>query len=75
MKPIRDKNAKDIKPGQTLKRVVDGRATSKGYKYKVIQRDWTTGDPNGEDLVADGGFIKELLDPTISKEFEVIDES
>lgn len=74
MKPIRDKSAKEIKADQTLRRVVDGKATYKGHIYKVKQYDFKT-NTEGTDLVADGGFIKELLDHDRAKEFEIVDES
>lgn len=72
MSAIRDRNAKDIKPGQSLERVVDGKATYVGHKYIVKRYDWQTGG-DGEDLIADGGFINELLSPERAKEFVIVE--
>jgi hypothetical protein len=72
VKPLRDKNAKDIEPGQTLRRLVDHQAAYKGQRYIVKQYNWHTGG-EGEDLIADTGFIKELLNPVLSKDFEIIE--
>lgn len=59
----------DFKPGQKLVRIVEGRATSAGHKYIVIEYDFNhDGKPV---LVADGGFIKELLTDENINEFQV----
>jgi hypothetical protein len=68
---IRDKNAKDIEPGQTLERIVDGNCAHIGHIYKVIQRDWHSGG-EGEDLIASGGFINELITPERAKEYVIV---
>ncbi len=71
---IKDKHSKEIAPGQVLRRVVDGRATNAGHEYIVVQYDFKTGG-EGEDLVADGGFVKELLWPERALEFVVIKDA
>lgn len=68
---MRDANEKLLEPGQTLKRVIAGRATPIGWKYKLIRRKWNEEDPE-ESLIADGGFIKELLNPKRAEEFEIV---
>jgi hypothetical protein len=70
---IRDKNAKDIEPGQTLRRITVGNCTQVGHRYTVKQRNWKDGG-EGKDLIADGGFINELITPERSKEYEIITE-
>jgi hypothetical protein len=72
MKRLSDKNAKAYEPGQTLKRIVEGNCTGIGYKYTVIQRDWHSGG-EGEDLIADGKFIKELITPENAKDYEIVE--
>lgn len=56
--------------GQTIIRVVEGHGAAQiGQKYQVILYDF---NGNGEkQLVADGGFIKELITPEREKEYAV----
>ena len=68
---MKDVNGIEIQPGDRLRRVVDGAGTGVGYEYEAILYDFDA-DSSGEDLVADGGFIKELLTPDRAKEFEVL---
>jgi hypothetical protein len=68
---MNDKNGKPITPGATLKRIVEGRGAPVGYEYTAILYDFY-GDGT-EHLVADGGFVKELLTSERAKEFEVIE--
>ena len=70
---MKDITGKEIEVGQTLERVVDGAGTQIGHKYVVIQRDWSSGG-EGEDLIASGGFINELLWPERAKEFKIVNE-
>lgn len=74
MTSIKDKHSKEIAPGQTLRRVVDGKAADAGHEYTVVRYDFKTGG-EGADLVADGGFVKELLYPERALEFVVIKDA
>ena len=69
---MKDAKGKTIEPGQTLKRIVEAPATKIGQTFNVLQYNWTDGG-EGEDLVADGGYIKLLLWPERAKEFEIVD--
>jgi hypothetical protein len=63
----------EIKEGQTLKRIVDGRAVGKDHIYRVVKYNFSTGGV-GDDLVADGGFIKELITKDRVSEYVVVDD-
>ena len=67
---MQDAKGKEIKAGQTLRRIVDGRAVDTGFIYRVISRKWD--DEQSESLVADGGFVQELITPDRAKEYEVV---
>ena len=55
--------------GQTIIRVIEGRGAPIGHKYHVILYDF---NGNGKkQLVADGGYIKELITPEREKEYAV----
>lgn len=69
---MNDAHGKEIQPGQTLKRLKESSGTRIGQTYKVILMDWHDGG-EGEDLVADGGYIKQLLWPERAREFEIVD--
>ena len=67
---MKDASGKPITPGATLKRIVENHSAPADHEYTVILYDFYG---NGkEDLVADGGFIKELLDLERAKEYEVL---
>lgn len=68
---MKDANGTEIKIGDDLERIVDGIPNKAGYKYTVIGMDWETEEP-GTELVADGGFIKELITNTRALEYKVI---
>ena len=70
---MQDKYGKEIKPGQTLRRIVDAPAAISGTEYTVIQYDWNTGG-EGEDLIAECRHKKELLWPERALEFAVIND-
>jgi hypothetical protein len=51
-----------FKAGQIIVRIVDGRAVDAGHEYTVVESDiFSSG--GAAQLVADGGFIKELITP------------
>lgn len=66
-----DSQGTQIKPGDTLERVVDGKAVYKGQKYTVVQRKWNEDDEH-ESLVAETEFINELLWPGRALEYRVV---
>ena len=67
---MKDSKGQQIKEGQTLKRIVDGMAVDAGHEYTVILRKWNDTDDTAA-LIADGGFVKEMLSVELAKEFEV----
>lgn len=67
---MEDVNGKPITAGSRLRRVVAGSVTAVGYEYQTVEYDFS-GNGTAE-LVADGGFVKELLSSERAKEFEVI---
>lgn len=67
---MNDINGRLITPGSKFKRVVDGRVTHIGHEYTAILSKFSSDE---QELVADGGFVKELLTPERAKEFEVIE--
>lgn len=71
---LQSKNGKEIKPGVTLRRVVSTRLVEKGHEYKVIAYDWANSSLGGDDIVADGGHVKELIDKDRAAEYDVISE-
>lgn len=71
---LHSKNGKEIKPGVSLRRVVSTRLVEKGHEYKVIAYDWANSSQGGEDIVADGGHVKELIDKDRAAEYDVIGE-
>lgn len=68
---MKDARGKELKPGQTVKRILDGMAVDAGHEYKIVLRPW---DEETAALIADGGFVKELLNVERAKEFEIISE-
>ena len=71
---MKDANGVHIEPGQTLERIIQTSAATVGHRYTVLQRNWHADDEEGEDLIADGGFIKELITPDRAKEYKVVGE-
>lgn len=58
-----------FKVGDTIERIVESRGANVGYKYKVTEYDfWGNGKLV---LVADGGYIKELITEDREAEYEV----
>lgn len=56
-----------FKVGQKIIRIVDGRAVNAGYEYKVVESDtFSAGNPQ---VVADGGFVIELLTQESEREY------
>lgn len=70
---LRDIDGVPIKAGQKLVRAVDGQGTDTGYEYEVIEEKFS-GSSKKPSLIADGGFIQELLYPERAVEFRVINE-
>lgn len=68
---MKDVSGNELIHGQTVERVVASRATYVGHKYTVVSRKWDQEDAD-DSLVADGGFIQELLTVERSKEFKII---
>lgn len=68
---MKDSKGKELAPGQTVKRTVDGMAVDAGWEYKIELR---TEEDHSAILVANGGFVREILDPERAKEFEIISE-
>lgn len=68
---MNDAKNNPITKGARLRRIIDDRAAYVGHEYTVVERVWHEGD-TGPSLVADGGFISELLSPERCKEYEVI---
>jgi hypothetical protein len=65
---MKDIGGREIQEGTKLERAVDGKAAATGHKYLVIKRMWSDDDPVAS-LVADGGFVSELLNMEVAKEF------
>lgn len=69
---MKDTNGTEIKEGQTLRRIIDSGGGRKGQTYTVVLKKWSEEDEQ-HSLVADGGFIKELLSVRdTAEEYEVI---
>lgn len=68
---MQDAKGTQIKAGQTLRRIVDSKAVYIGLVYTVISRKWDEEDKT-ESLVADGGYICELITKDRAKEYEVV---
>jgi len=63
----------EFKVGDTIERIVESRGANVGYRYKVIEYDfWGNGELV---LVADGGYIKELLSADRAKEYNAVASS
>jgi hypothetical protein len=61
----------NFKVGDTIERIVESRGANVGYKYKVIEYDFWSNEKLV--LVADGGYIKELLSADRAKEYKKIE--
>lgn len=72
---MKDHKGKELTDGQTAKRVVSISVmdvSSKRNLYAIRSRLWHEGDAEPS-LVADAGFVTELLTPERAKEFEIIE--
>lgn len=72
---MKDAKGKEIKPGQTARRIVSKavmEVNSPYNKYTIRLKKWNL-DDDTEVLVADAGFLTELLDADRAREFEVTD--
>lgn len=67
-----DAYGKELKVGQKIVRVRPGDKTPIGHKFIVRQYSWQTGK-DGDDLIADGGKIKEKIIPGQSEDYAVIE--
>lgn len=70
-KTSKDVDGKEIKVGDNLIRVVDGRGTYTGHKFVAILH--TFPKEHEELLMADGGFIKEPLWGEYGKEYRIVE--
>lgn len=71
---MKDAKGNVIEAGVTLRRVIDGRAVYAGQQYTVIARLWDD-DDQAESLIADAGFIRELITPERALEYEVSEQN
>lgn len=65
------KTKNEFKPGDKLERIVEGRGAPAGHCYTVVKGHFMSGGA-GDDLIADGGYIRELITPERASEYRVI---
>ena len=67
-----DAYGKELKVGQKIVRIVPSKRAPVGHKYVVRQYSWQTGK-DSDDLIADGGKLKEKIIPGQSEDYAVIE--
>lgn len=61
-----------IQPGQTIERVIQDRASMKGWRYEVLPYNWHADTPGNTDLIAKNIHQTHLLTPERAKEFRIV---